>query len=187
VLLYELLAGSTRFDAKELTASGIDAIRKAIREKEPQPPSTQLTQVLVAPKQRGGLLEGLRHPPTAAKFVVSDFWSRWSEAIFDIWALKKTHTITALFITLLGGVTHFVGAAEPGAPAFRPVIPKTWDDAAMAEPEIPPANSSASPKQVPAGSYYRIPVRPIHASYPVYHPGRWFRPIVREGTDRSLG
>ncbi len=118
---------------------------------------------------------------------MSDVWSRWSEAIFDIWALKKTRTTTALFITLLGGVTHFVGAAEPGAPAFRPVIPKTWDDAAMAEPEIPPANSSASPKQVPAEFYYRIPVRPIHASYPVYHPGRWFRPIAREGTDRSLG
>ena len=37
MLRYELLAGSTRFDAKELTASGIDAIRKTIREKEPHP------------------------------------------------------------------------------------------------------------------------------------------------------
>ena len=42
----------------------------------------------------------------------------------------------------------------------------------MAELEIPLANSSASPKQVPADFYYRIPVRPIHASYPVYHPDR---------------
>ena len=48
VLLYELLAGSTPFDAKELMASGIDAMRKTIREKEPQRPSTQLTQALVA-------------------------------------------------------------------------------------------------------------------------------------------
>src|SRR5476651_1020474 len=32
VLLYELLAGSTPFDAKELMASGIDAMRKTIRE-----------------------------------------------------------------------------------------------------------------------------------------------------------
>ena len=86
--------------------------------------------------------------------------------------MKTTHTITALFITLLSGVTHFVSAAEPSAPAFRPVIPKTWDDAAMAELEIPLANSSASPKQVPADFYYRIPVRPIHVSYPVYHPDR---------------
>jgi eukaryotic-like serine/threonine-protein kinase len=37
-----LLAGSTPFDAKELMASGIDAMRKTIREKEPQRPSTRL-------------------------------------------------------------------------------------------------------------------------------------------------
>ena len=39
VLLYELLAGSTPFDAKELMASGIDAMRKTIREKEPPRPT----------------------------------------------------------------------------------------------------------------------------------------------------
>ena len=48
VLLYELLAGSTPFDAKELMALGIDAIRRTIREKEPVRPSTKLTQELVA-------------------------------------------------------------------------------------------------------------------------------------------
>ena len=48
VLLYELLAGSTPFDAKELMSRGIDAMRKTIREKEPQRPSTKLTQALVA-------------------------------------------------------------------------------------------------------------------------------------------
>jgi WD40 repeat protein/serine/threonine protein kinase len=48
VLLYELLAGSTPFDAKELMASGIDAMRKTIREKEPMRPSTKLSQTLVA-------------------------------------------------------------------------------------------------------------------------------------------
>ena len=42
VLVYELLAGSTPFDAKELMSLGIDAMRKAIREKEPQRPSTRL-------------------------------------------------------------------------------------------------------------------------------------------------
>ena len=42
VLLYELLAGSTPFDAKELLASGLDAMRKTIREKEPMRPSTRL-------------------------------------------------------------------------------------------------------------------------------------------------
>src|SRR6185436_15808496 len=42
VLLYELLAGSTPFDAKELMASGLDAMRKTIREQEPMRPSTRV-------------------------------------------------------------------------------------------------------------------------------------------------
>jgi len=42
VLLYELLAGSTPFDTKELMASGLDAMRKTIREREPVRPSTRL-------------------------------------------------------------------------------------------------------------------------------------------------
>jgi serine/threonine protein kinase len=43
VLLYELLTGQTPFDARELAQSGIDAMRKTIREKEPQRPSTRLS------------------------------------------------------------------------------------------------------------------------------------------------
>jgi WD40 repeat protein/cell division protein FtsL len=41
VLLYELLAGSTPFDAQELMSQGLDAMRKTIREKEPVRPSTR--------------------------------------------------------------------------------------------------------------------------------------------------
>jgi len=41
VLLYELLAGSTPFDAQELMSLGIDQMRKTIREKEPMRPSTR--------------------------------------------------------------------------------------------------------------------------------------------------
>ena len=48
VLLYELLTGKTPFDAKDLLARGIDAMRKTIREKVPVRPSTRLTQDLVA-------------------------------------------------------------------------------------------------------------------------------------------
>ncbi len=42
VLLYELLAGTTPFDARELMSQGIDAMRRTIREKEPVRPSTRL-------------------------------------------------------------------------------------------------------------------------------------------------
>ena len=48
VLLYELLTGQTPFDAKELMASGLDAMRRVIREVEPVKPSTRLTQELAA-------------------------------------------------------------------------------------------------------------------------------------------
>jgi WD40 repeat protein len=53
VLLYELLTGTTPFDAKELMALGIDAIRKTIRETEPMRPSTKLSQTLVAAEMVG--------------------------------------------------------------------------------------------------------------------------------------
>ncbi len=42
VLLYELLVGITPFDARKLIAAGVDAMRKTIRETEPQRPSTRL-------------------------------------------------------------------------------------------------------------------------------------------------
>ena len=44
VLLYELLTGRTPFDPKELLASGLEAMRKTIRERQPVRPSTRLRQ-----------------------------------------------------------------------------------------------------------------------------------------------
>ncbi|SPE57143.1 putative Mitogen-activated protein kinase kinase [Verrucomicrobia bacterium] len=48
VLLYELLTGGTPFDAKALLKSGLDEMRKMIREAEPLPPSTRLSTMLNA-------------------------------------------------------------------------------------------------------------------------------------------
>ena len=42
VLLYELLTGQTPFDTQGLLAAGLDRLRQAIREKEPERPSTRL-------------------------------------------------------------------------------------------------------------------------------------------------
>src|SRR5262245_9946122 len=56
--------------------------------------------------------------------------------------------------------------------AFTPVIPKTWDDQAIASLEVPPADPAVSRAHVSADYYYRIPVRPIYKSYPVYAPGK---------------
>ena len=48
VLLYELLTGLTPFDAQELVQAGLDEMRRTIREKEPQRPSTRLSTMLDA-------------------------------------------------------------------------------------------------------------------------------------------
>ncbi len=42
VLLYELLTGRTPFDQRELMQSGLDEMRRTLREKEPHRPSTKL-------------------------------------------------------------------------------------------------------------------------------------------------
>jgi WD40 repeat protein/serine/threonine protein kinase len=46
VLLYELLTGQTPFDVQELMAAGLDAMRRTIREKEPDRPSTKLSTMV---------------------------------------------------------------------------------------------------------------------------------------------
>ena len=43
VLLYELLTGKTPFDPKTLLQSGMDEMRRTLREEEPQRPSAMLT------------------------------------------------------------------------------------------------------------------------------------------------
>src|SRR5947208_1473516 len=48
VLLYELLTGLTPFDTKELLQSGLDELRRTIREKEPERPSTRLNTMIAA-------------------------------------------------------------------------------------------------------------------------------------------
>ena len=45
VLLYELLTGRTPFDTKMLMQSGLDAMRRTLREQEPQLPSTMITSL----------------------------------------------------------------------------------------------------------------------------------------------
>jgi WD40 repeat protein len=66
VLLYELLTGKTPFDATELVASGLDEMRKTIREKEPLRPSTRLgrlerEELTTTAKRRGSDAPRLIH------------------------------------------------------------------------------------------------------------------------------
>jgi hypothetical protein len=76
--------------------------------------------------------------------------------------------LSVLAITIV--ITNAAGQNDQENP--RPQVPKTWDDRAMATLEVPLADASASPVPVSADYYYRIPVRPIYKTYPVYHPSK---------------
>jgi hypothetical protein len=82
--------------------------------------------------------------------------------------------VSALAPAILTAVTIAI-ANPPGRNGQQdptPLIPKTWDDQAMATLEVPLADATASPVPVSADYYYRIPVRPIYKTYPVYHPSK---------------
>jgi serine/threonine protein kinase/tetratricopeptide (TPR) repeat protein len=71
VLLYELLTGSTPFDTSELLKSGLDEIRRVIREQEPIRPSTRLSKLAAADLTT---VAQRRHsePPTLIRAVHGD-------------------------------------------------------------------------------------------------------------------
>src|SRR5512138_1760279 len=79
-----------------------------------------------------------------------------------------------LILFLAGGIFVSVrsGWAQEAAPTFSPTIPRVWDDEELAGLEVPLAEAAASPTHISADYYYRIPVRPIYKSYPVYAPGQ---------------
>ena len=82
--------------------------------------------------------------------------------------------VSALALPVLTAVTIAI-ANPPGQNGQQdptPQIPKTWDDQAMATLEVPLADAPASPVPVSGDYYYRIPVRPIYKTYPVYHPSK---------------
>lgn len=80
--------------------------------------------------------------------------------------LRPGRLITVTSLLALATITVAVLAAQE-----PPRIPRTWDDEEIARHEIPLAHPGASPKHVSSDYYYRIPVRPIYKSYPVYAQG----------------
>jgi hypothetical protein len=79
-----------------------------------------------------------------------------------------------LLLLLVGSIFVVLssGRGQAIAPTFSPKIPRVWDDAEMAALQLSLVDSTASPKQISADYYYRIPVRTIYKNYPVYAPGK---------------
>jgi hypothetical protein len=85
--------------------------------------------------------------------------------------LFARNCVAPVFFILIGITT--TGPTAPAQKASAParIIPKTWDDQAIATLEFPLADPVGSPKHASADYYYRIPVAPIYKNYAVYVPG----------------
>jgi hypothetical protein len=70
------------------------------------------------------------------------------------------------------------GSGQVAAVAFAalllqgPAIPRTWDARELASFELPLVQADRSAQHATPDYYYRLAVRPIYKSYPIYAPGR---------------
>jgi len=86
--------------------------------------------------------------------------------------LKIISQVVFLLVVVVSGFSLFSRApAQQQRSTLTPSVPRVWDDEAIATLELPLADPVGSPKHISSDYYYRIPVRPIYKSYPVYAPG----------------
>src|ERR1700689_397206 len=86
--------------------------------------------------------------------------------------LRLMCQVMLLLVVIVGGFWPFSHAQSPQRrTSFTPSVPRVWDDEAIATLELPLADPVGSPKHISSDYYYRIPVRTIYKSYPVYAPG----------------
>jgi len=98
VLLYELLTGKTPFDVKELMESGIEEMRRTIREKEPLRPSTRLIM-----EASGG-----RHTKRQARTPQTNSKAKAREAGSDAISPRPTYDRRDLINVLRGDLDWIV-------------------------------------------------------------------------------
>ncbi len=55
---------------------------------------------------------------------------------------------------------------------MQPVVPRMWDARELASFELPLVQADRSAQHAAPDYYYRLAVRPIYKSYPIYVPGR---------------
>lgn len=61
---------------------------------------------------------------------------------------------------------------SPANAGFSPTIPKVWDEEALRDFELPLPLAGIKVKHISSDYYYRIPVRPIYKTYPIYYPDK---------------
>ncbi len=117
VLLYELLTGQTPFVQKELLASGLDEMRRTIREKDPLRPSTRLSAMVA-----GDLATVARNrqsqPPQLIHLVRGDLdWIVMKCLQKD--RARRYETVNALAMDLQRHLNHHPVLARPDSLPYR--------------------------------------------------------------------
>ena len=79
--------------------------------------------------------------------------------------------ILAVFISFVLCRVCFNSQAQNTETRYSPAIPKTWDEAALADWATPVAGLNLRPKHISEKEYYSLPVENLR-SYPVYFEGR---------------
>src|SRR5690242_2929518 len=64
-----------------------------------------------------------------------------------------------------------IASAADSGKAWKPEIPKVWDDAALAEWATPVAGLNVRPTHISSKEYYTLSIDNVR-TYPVYFPGR---------------
>src|SRR5258708_34979193 len=78
---------------------------------------------------------------------------------------------TARLLTALTLLGCLLGTQRTDSQQWKPDIPKTWDDAALADWATPVAGLNVRPTHLTSQQYYSLPVDDLK-TYPVYFPGR---------------
>jgi WD40 repeat protein/serine/threonine protein kinase len=117
VLLYELLTGKTPFDPEKLLQSGLDAMRRTIREQEPPRPSTRLSTMLdadlTAVAQRHGA-----EPPRLIHLIRGDLdWITMKALEKD--RTRRYETANGLALDLERHLKNETIIARPPSSAYR--------------------------------------------------------------------
>src|SRR5688572_15593379 len=68
--------------------------------------------------------------------------------------------------------TVLIAVLLPATLVTAQAPPRVWDAAELASFELPLVHKEASPKHVATDYYYRMSVRPVYRSYPIYAPGK---------------
>ena len=117
VLLYELLTGQTPFVQEELLASGLDEMRRTIREKDPVRPSTRLRAMVVNDLARAAR-NRQSQPPELIHLVRGDLdWIVMKCLQKD--RARRYETANALAMDLERHLSHRPVLARPDTQAYR--------------------------------------------------------------------